>query len=88
MAEHTGQSSQLFTDANDRNAQFLATVARSALDLKAKPNKSWLSKHEGGEAIRSRRAHYAQITRKADLTPDKPAPRSQSIHIREALVYG
>jgi hypothetical protein len=28
---HTGQSSQLFTDATGRNAQFLATVARSGL---------------------------------------------------------
>ena len=31
MAEHTGQSSQLFSVATGRNAQFLATVARSAL---------------------------------------------------------
>jgi len=31
MAGHTGQSSQLFPLATDRNAQFLATVARSTL---------------------------------------------------------
>jgi len=31
MAEHTGQSSQLFPVATGRNAQFLATVARSAV---------------------------------------------------------
>jgi hypothetical protein len=30
-APHSGQSSQLFADANDGNAQFLSTVARSAL---------------------------------------------------------
>src|SRR6185369_6663788 len=29
MAPHTGQSSQLVLDANDRNAQFLPEVARS-----------------------------------------------------------
>jgi hypothetical protein len=31
MAEHTGQSSQLFLEANDRSAQFLSTVTKSAL---------------------------------------------------------
>ena len=31
MAGHTGQSSQLFSVANARDAQFLATVARSTL---------------------------------------------------------
>jgi hypothetical protein len=31
MAGHTGQSSQLFPVADARNAQFLATVARSTL---------------------------------------------------------
>ena len=31
MAGHTGQSSQLFADANHRNAQFLTTAARGAL---------------------------------------------------------
>jgi hypothetical protein len=30
-APHSGQSSQLFVEANDRNAQFLATSAGSAL---------------------------------------------------------
>src|ERR1051325_9581816 len=33
MAEHTGQSSQLFPVTTGRNAQFLATVAGSRLDL-------------------------------------------------------
>jgi len=33
ISPHTGQSSQLLADANDRNAQFLATVVRSALVL-------------------------------------------------------
>jgi hypothetical protein len=31
VAEHTGQSSQLFPVATGRNAKFLATVARSRL---------------------------------------------------------
>jgi hypothetical protein len=31
VAEHTGQSSQLFPVTTGRNAQFLATVARSTL---------------------------------------------------------
>jgi len=31
LAEHTGQSSQLFSVTTGRNAQFLATVAGSAL---------------------------------------------------------
>ena len=31
VAEHTGQSSQLFSVTTGRNAQFLATVARSTL---------------------------------------------------------
>ena len=31
MAGHTGQSSQLFPVTNARNAQFLATLARSGL---------------------------------------------------------
>jgi hypothetical protein len=31
LAAHTGQSSQLFPDANDRNAKFPPTVARSTL---------------------------------------------------------
>ncbi len=32
-APHTGQSSQLFLDADDGSAQFLAAVARSTLNL-------------------------------------------------------
>jgi len=34
VAEHTGQSSQLFPVATGRNTQFLATVARSGLNMK------------------------------------------------------
>lgn len=40
MAEHTGQSSQLFPVAPGRNAQFLATVARGGLvrQVEFRPN--------------------------------------------------
>jgi hypothetical protein len=60
VAPHTGQSSQLFLDANHRSAEFLPTVARSALNSASHSESRALARKGLTSAACNREAHSGQ----------------------------
>ena len=70
FAPHTGQSSQLFLDANRRSAQFLPAVARSALNLPFTQNcEHWLISTEEVHRV-TVMAHSGQSSELVNLLDD------------------
>ena len=82
MAPHSGQSSQLPLDANDRNAKFLSKVARSALASDPHSAQSSQSACDSPEWIIFATLFLTRTTRNRLLACGRAAAEADDVAIR------